>query len=180
MRLLNADIGIKDCSSVETFINCSGNISFPRRTAGVDRIKASGRYLQIFNHKSEVSISAGALPFYFLQATLSNVSKQRHGKLFSSERTVGTYFPARLESIQICKPYKRLVYAESGWLSNVDKLRALHGSIGGCLKPLLEIAEIGTNVVTENGQKITLHLLLPSNVAHIPGIEGLLAMKRGS
>lgn len=79
-----------------------------------------------------------------------------------------TYLPIRFKAKNPCQQQKSQIVDEAGWLSKLDKLRALHKSNERYLKKVLKLAEAGLTVARKNRQNILLHFLFALYVADIP------------
>lgn len=92
-------------------------------------------------------------------------------KVISSEETLVAYLAVKAEITNLETPHRWMKDVESGWLLNVNKLRALHKSTEICLKTMLLVLKTGMNTITKTEQKMLLHVLLALHVASLPEPE---------
>lgn len=157
---INANIQNKACPTAKQLSKCSKTISLSWKPTDSDGVSSSAGFLKLISDKSQVSLSAGAMQFYPLHATLSKFSGKRRRKWISIGRAVMTYVPVKFEAKHPYQPHKSLRNAESRGFSKIDKLCPLGGTLESYLKPSLEFAVARFNVALEIGQEFLLHLPL--------------------
>lgn len=127
----------KDDRYVEKFIKDSNDWNIFWRTRAEDGIEFVVGCLQLFSHKSRLTLSSGSITFCTFHVALLNVLEQQCRELTHSDKTVYPHHLVHFDAVDTWNPkiVRKNSYKRSNGVANslISVLRAPHKSITFCL-----------------------------------------------